>query len=196
MILQALLLVTKHAEPIKGLLTAIHSFVQCCPFVHSPVPLYTLKRTVLKKGPKQSQELMWILQHFRGTPFKTAHSFYLHSIRQVNIILKKFILSKKKFGCPGMQNGDKNKVLFVCLSLSKPEYLASCHLILRICILHPKIPRLLHCRNRLWFFLKHFSHFLFQSAENQSHCAPILSGHRDSFWSDSVLTLRSCLLKQ
>ena len=39
MILQALLLVTKQAEPIKGLLTAIHSFVYCCPFLHSPVPL-------------------------------------------------------------------------------------------------------------------------------------------------------------
>ena len=39
MILQALLLVTKPAEPIKGLLTAVHSFVWCCPFLHSPVPL-------------------------------------------------------------------------------------------------------------------------------------------------------------
>ena len=28
--------------------------------------------------------------------------------------------------------------------------------ILYICILHPKIPRLLHCRNRLWFFLNIF----------------------------------------
>ena len=39
MILPALLLVTKQAGPIKGLLTAVHSFFQCCPFVHSPVPL-------------------------------------------------------------------------------------------------------------------------------------------------------------
>ena len=39
MILLALLLVTNQAEPIKGLLTAVHSFVKCCPFVHSPVPL-------------------------------------------------------------------------------------------------------------------------------------------------------------
>ena len=39
MIIQALLLVTKQAEPIKGLLTAVHSFVSCCPFLHSPVPL-------------------------------------------------------------------------------------------------------------------------------------------------------------
>ena len=38
-ILQALLLVTQQAEPIKGLSTAVHLFVQRCPFLHSPVPL-------------------------------------------------------------------------------------------------------------------------------------------------------------
>ena len=42
MILQALLLVTNQAEAIKGLLTAVHSFVCCCPFLHSPVPLHCL----------------------------------------------------------------------------------------------------------------------------------------------------------
>ena len=43
MLLQALLLVTNQAESVKlkGLLTAFHSFVQCCHFLHSPVPLCT-----------------------------------------------------------------------------------------------------------------------------------------------------------
>ena len=38
-ILQALLLVTKQAEPIKGLLKGSHSFVLRYPFLHSPVPI-------------------------------------------------------------------------------------------------------------------------------------------------------------
>ena len=39
-ILQALLLVTKQAYPIKGLLKGIHLFVQRCPFLHSQIPLW------------------------------------------------------------------------------------------------------------------------------------------------------------
>ena len=37
MILQVLLLVTKQTKPIRWLLTAVHSFVCCCPFLHSLV---------------------------------------------------------------------------------------------------------------------------------------------------------------
>ena len=32
----------KTAEPITGLFTAVYTFVQCCPFLHSPVPLMSL----------------------------------------------------------------------------------------------------------------------------------------------------------
>ena len=39
-------------------------------------------------------------------------------------------------------------------------------------------------------FAIHFSHFLFQRAEKQSSCTPTLSGHGDSFWSDSDFTLK------
>ena len=47
MILQALLLVTKQAEPIKGLLKGIHSSVERCPFLHSPVPLKLITKFTL-----------------------------------------------------------------------------------------------------------------------------------------------------
>ena len=50
MILQALLLVTEQAEPIKGLLTAVNLFVRRCPFLHSPVPLILVSQPILRSS--------------------------------------------------------------------------------------------------------------------------------------------------
>lgn len=50
--------------------------------------------------------------------------------------------------------------------------------------LHPEIPRLLNCQKES-FWVIHFPNFFILSAENQPNFKHILSGHADSFRSDS-----------